>query len=213
MITIIRLNSQEEKDKFFEHILSRVIELRAGIRENGQLLYLTKRAKHDDVSLFVHTVDQDSLGDFMSDHLNKVEHITNIWVINLIKPIFYPLPRDTKNLKRFSLSLKVFPEKLNTVYQSIESSLSAGLKLVYKAYTFHLFGDSIQFSLLSGDEKTLYRHVTDVVNSIPGVLNTTVNLIDRTKPLVSYDDWKQYSATHGIVPSWNTESMVNQFQQ
>jgi hypothetical protein len=214
MITIIRLKSQEHKERFCDYIISQKDELQKGIEGKGRLLYLSQRAKHEDVSLFIHTLNPDVLGDFIADHLSKMEHITSSWVINMIKPIFYPLPRDTKHMKRFTITLKVFPKNLKDVYQNIASpSLPDDLKMAYIAYTCHLFGDCIQFSILAEKEEALEKYLTDVVNKIPGVLNTTVNLIERTMPLVSYDEWKQYSSKHRIVQSWDEELMVNQFQQ
>jgi len=214
MITIIRLKSQEKKEKICDYIMSQTNELQESIKGKGQLLYLSKRARHEDVSLFVHTVDPNVLGDFIAEHLNKIEHITGIWVINMIKPVFYPLPKDTKNMKRFTITLKVFTKNLKDVYQNIATAdLPGGLRMAYIAYTFHLFGDCIQFSILAENEETLNKYLTEVVNKIPGVLNTTINLIERTRPLVSYDEWKQYSSKHGIVSSWDEELMINQFQE
>jgi len=214
MITIIRLKSQEYKEKICDSIFSHKDELQKGIEGKGRLLYLSKRAKHEDVSLFIHTLNSDALGDFIADYLSKIEHITSTWVINLIKPMFYPLPKDTKDLKRFTITLKVFPKNLKDVYQNIATStLPKGLKMAYIAYTCHLFGDCIQFSILAEEEKALNKYLAEAVNKIPGVLQTTINLIERTRPLVSYDEWKQYSAKHGIIPSWNEEFMINQFQE
>lgn len=214
MISIIRIRSQEQKEWICEYIVSQKDYLQDGIEGKGQLLYLSNRAKHEDVSLFIHTVDEDALGDFIADHLNQIEHILSIWVINMIKPIFYPLPRDTKSMTRYTVTLKVYPKKLKETYQAIASSaLAEGLKMAYIAYTCHLFGDCIQFSILADNEERLKKHITGVINKMPGVLKSTVNPIVKTWPLVSYDEWKKYSFKHGIIPSWDAESMINQFQE
>jgi len=100
------------------------------------------------------------------------------------------------------------------VYQNIaHAALPDGLKMAYIAYTCHLFGDCIQFSILAEKKETLDKYLKDIVNRIPGVLKTTVNLIERTKPLISYKGWMLYSSEHGIVQSWDETLMVNQFQQ
>jgi len=213
MINIIRLQSQEKKEKICDVIMSQINELQDSIKGKGQLLYLSKRIKHKDVSLFIHTNDPGVLGDFIAEHLNFIENITDIWVINMIKPVFFPLPKDTKGMKRFTITLKVFPKKLKDVYQNVaNATLPESLKMAYIAYTFHLFGDSIQFSILADSEEVLNKYIAEVVNKLPGVLKTTINEIERTRPLVSYDEWKQYSSNHGIVPSWDEELMINQFQ-
>lgn len=214
MISIIRLKSQERKERICDLVMAQLDELQKSIKDKGRLLYLTKRAKHEDVSLFIHTVDPNFLGDFIAEDLNKIEHVTGIWVINMIKPIFYPLPKDTKNMKRFAISLKVFIKNLKDVYRNIATaSLPDGLKLAYLAYTFHLFEDSLQLSILTENEETLNNYLTGVVDKMAGVLRTTVNLIERTRPLISYDAWREYSSKHGIVPSWDENLMIGQFQE
>jgi hypothetical protein len=214
MINIVRLQSQETKENICDVIMSQINDLQESIKGKGQLLYLSKRIKHKDVSLFIHTSDPGVLGDFIAERLNNIENITDIWVINMIKPVFFPLPKDTKSMKRFTITLKVFPKKLKDVYQNIAAAtLPESLKMAYIAYTFHLFGDSIQFSILADSEEALNKYLAEVVNKLPGVVKTTVNEIERTRPLVSYDEWKQYSSNHGIVPSWDEELMINQFQE
>ena len=214
MISIIRLQSQEKKDRICDFVVAHLDELQESIKEKGQLLYLTKRARHEDVSLFVHTIDPAFLGDFVADSLNKIEHLTGIWAIHMIKPIFYPLPKDTRNMKRYAISLRVFIKNLKEVYENIAAAnLPEGLKMAYLAYTFHLFEDSLQLSILAENEGNLNSYLTSVVEKMPGVLRTTVNLIERTRPLVSYDTWREYSAKHGIVPSWDEKSMIGQFQK
>lgn len=213
MINIIRLQSQETKERICDVIMSQIDELQESIKGKGQLLYLSKRIKHKDVSLFIHTSNPGVLGDFISDHLNKIENITDIWVINMIKPIFFPLPKDTKDMKRFTITLKVFPSKLRDVYQSVASAtLPEGLLMAYIAYTFHIFGDSIQFSILADSEEALRKYIEETVSKLPGIVKTTINEIERTRPLVSYEEWKKYTSYHGLVPSWDEELMVNQFQ-
>ncbi len=213
MINIIRLQSQEQKERICDVIMSQINELQDSIKGKGQLLYLSKRIKHKDVSLFIHTSDPSVLGDFIAERLSKIDHITDIWVINMIKPVFYPLPKDTSDMKRYTITLKVFPKKLDDVYTYIANAeLPEGLKMAYVAFTFHLFGDSIQFSILAESEEELNNLLDGFVNGLPGVLKTTVNEIERTRPLVSYEEWKQYSSYHAIVPSWDEELMINQFQ-
>lgn len=212
MINIVRLQAQEQKERICDVIMSRIDELQDNIRGKGQLLYLSKRIKHRDVSLFIHTNDPSDLGDFIAEQLNNIEGITDIWVINMIKPVFFPLPKDTRDMKRFTITLKVFPKKLKDVYHSVASAtLPDGLKMAYIAYTFHLFGDSIQFSILADSDEILDRYIAQEINKLPGVLKVTVNEIERTRPLVSYEKWKEYASGHGLVPAWDDELMINQF--
>ena len=214
MISIVRLRSQERKEIICDSVMAHLEELQESIKGRGLLLYLTKRARHEDVSLFVHTADPDFLADFIAEDLSRIDHVTGIWAIHLIKPVFYPLPKDTKDLKRYAISLRVFTASLKDVYKEMAAArLPAGLKMAYLAYTFHLFEDSLQLSILAKNKEDLQTYLQDFVENIPGVLSTTMNLIERTRPLVSYEAWKQYATKHRIIPLWDEQSMIGQFQQ
>src|SRR4030043_1622594 len=209
MISIIRLQSQERKERICDFVMAQMDELQESIKGRGQLLYLTKRAKHEDVSLFIHTVDHDFLGDFIGENLTKIQHIPGIWVIHMIKPIFYPLPKDTRNMRRYAISLKVFTNNLKEVYQYMATAnLPDGLRMAYLAYTFHLFEDSIQLSILAENAEALDKYLAGTVEKMPEVLRTTMNPLVMTRPLVSYETWREYLARHGIVPSWGEKTLI-----
>lgn len=212
MISIVRMKAREKRETLWEHVVSQVEKLQDTVGRDGRVLYLTQRARHDDVSLFVHAAHPDVLAALIADELSKIEDVTDIWVINLLKPVFFPLPEDTGAMKRYAITLRVYPAHLEGVYERLSrSSLPAGLLMAYLAYTFHLFGDCLQFSVLAEDGAALETYLTEEVKTLPGVLQTTVHPIEKTKPLVSYEEWRDYSGRHSLVPSWNETHMVNQF--
>lgn len=213
MISIIRLLAQENREKTWDNFLDNLGFLKANIEGKGQLLYLTQRARHQDISLFVHVTDPNVIGDFISRDLSKIKDITSIWAIHLMKPLFFPLPKDTKDKIRFSITAKVFPANLDEVYQSLvkESPLN-DIQMAYIAFTMHLFEESIIFSLLADDEESIKKHLRQNINNMTGILNTTAYRIAKTKPLISYEAWKNYATQHSIIPSWDVHSMIEGFQ-
>ena len=131
---------------------------------------------------------------------------------NLFKPVFYPLPRDTKHFKRFAVTVNTVPRQTSEVYETLSTSAAPdGLVKTYLGYTFSSFGESVQFSLLAENDKAVEDYVSDVVERIPGVRRAHVFPIEMTKPLVSYDEWKEYSTRHSIVTAWDEEQMMEQF--
>lgn len=212
MIAIVRMKAREKRETLWEHVVSRVGNLQNRLGQDGRLLYLSQRAKHDDVSLFVHTARPEPLAALIANGLSKIEDLTDIWVINMLKPVFFPLPEDTGAMKRTAITVRVFPAHLVGVYESLSrAALPVGLLMAYLAYTFHLFGDCLQFSLLAQDEAALESYVAEKVKMLPGVLQTTLHPIAKTKPLVSYEEWREYSSRHSLVPSWNEGHMISQF--
>lgn len=229
MIGIVRILSEEEGKKLrdfvvahrkgariWDYIIEHKDELQSAIEGKGHMLYLTrlaKRARRGDVSLFVHMSELKELADFVANHLSKIEGVTNIWIVNLFKPMFYPLPKDTKGLKRFAITVNTVPQLTSEVYEALaESTLPDGLIKAYLGYTFSSFGESVQFSLLAEHDEAIKDYVSDTVAQIPGVKRTHVFPIEMTRPLVSYDEWKEYSTKHSIVTSWDDEQMLEHFK-
>ena len=135
MIGIVRILSEERGKKLrdfvvahkkgsriWNYIIEHKAELQAAIEGKGRLLYLTRLAKiskRGDVSLLVHMSEQNELADFVANHLSKIEGVTSIWIINLFKPVFYPLPRDTKHFKRFAVTVNTVPRQTSEVYETL----------------------------------------------------------------------------------------------
>lgn len=212
MIAIVRMKAQERPEKLWDYVISHTEELQEKLHERGRLLYISRRAKHEDVSLFIHVADSDILGSVIAEELGKINDLTGCWVIHMMKPVFFPLPRDTRKMKRYVITLRVFPSHLAEVYEGLlRVVVPQGIMLTYVTLTCHLYGDCLQFSALADDEDRLNRFIADKIRPLPGVLKTTSNYVERTKPLVSYDEWKKYSTLHSLIPRWNERLMVDQF--
>ena len=209
MIAIVRMKAQEQRDTLWEYLVEHSGELQGRLEQEGRLLFLSQRARHEDVSLFVHVADPDVLASLIARDLAKIEGMTGCWMINMLRPLFFPLPRDTSGMSRHAITVRASPPKLEEVYESLSrSEMPPGVLMAYLALTCHLYGDCLQFSVLAEDENALNQHLDESVRTLPGVLHLTVSLIERTKPLVSYDEWGEYSAAH---PSWDAAHMINQF--
>jgi hypothetical protein len=229
VIGIVRILSEEQGEKMrdfvaahrkgsriSDHIIDHKAKLQAAIEGKGHLLYLTrlaKRARRGDLSLLVHMNEPNELADFIANHLSKIDGITSIWVVNLFKPVFYPLPKDTKGLKRFVITTHCTPQMTSDTYDALaQAALPEGLMKSYLGYTFSSFGESVQFSILSENDVIVENYIADIVQHLPGVKRSHLYPIEMTKPLVSYEEWKDYSKKHSIVTSWDDEQMIAQFK-
>ncbi|MBI5359400.1 MAG: hypothetical protein HZA48_02330 [Planctomycetes bacterium] len=214
MIAIIRAQAQERKEKLWFDILERKDVFQKALADKGHLLYLSQRTKHSDVSIFIHAIDPNSIGDFIANELTVIPDITGLWIISLFKPIFYQLPKDTRDMKRYVITMKLFPSQLKNIYETLAASdFPAGVQKSYLAYTFHLFGDCLLLSVLAEHESQVMKDASEMLMKIPGVLSVHVNPIEKTHPLVSYEDWKTYATKYGIVQKWNHENMLQQFHK
>ena len=213
MISIIRMKAQENREKIWDNILDQLDNMKESIEGKGALLYLSQRARQQDASLFLHVIEPNTIGDFIIRELSNIQDITSIWAIHLMKPLFFPLPKDTEHLTRYTITTKVFPSRLSEVYETLVKQHPLDeVQMAYIAFTFHLFEESLIFSILAKDCNSVEKFVKKNLDIMPGVLGTHINTISKTKPLVSYKKWKEYALHHSIVPSWDTKNMIKNFQ-
>jgi len=214
MICIIRIQSLEKPELLWNEIIDHKDMLQQAISNKGKLLYISKRRKYNEVSLFVHVVDANILGDFVAQHLAKIPGVSGIWMINMMKPVFFPLPENASEMTRYTVTVKTYSPRLSEVYDCLLAlNPPEGIILTYLAYTCHLFGDCIQFSLLAKDVSALERYIHGYVNTIPGVLRTTVCEIEKTHPFISWNEWDEYITQSSTLVEYDAQYMVNQFQK
>jgi len=85
MIAIVRMKAQERRDMLWEYVVEHAGQLQGRLKHEGRLLFLSQRARHDDVSLFVHVADPDVLAGFIARDLAKIEGLTGCWMISMLK--------------------------------------------------------------------------------------------------------------------------------
>ena len=119
MICIIRIQAQEKPELLWNDVLLNKNRLQETLGTKGKILYLSKRRNYHEVSLFVHVADANILGCFIAQHLAKLEGVTGIWLINMLKPVFYPLPKGAAQMKRYTVTLKAYSPKLSEIYNAL----------------------------------------------------------------------------------------------
>ena len=211
MILIVRTSTDGDAEKMWSAIMAQKNSLQSALGKNGQLLYITKRADFNEASLFIHTKDFNSIINLVTEHLNTLDEVSAISIVYLIKPRFFPVPKDTYNLKRFILSLKVHPKSLKDVYKKLlNPNMPKGIRKVYYAFTFQHNNEALQYSLLAEDEESVQKYIAESIQSIDGIIKTEVHQAEKTKPFISYKEWLKYTSEGNDVPAWH-HYMENHF--
>jgi hypothetical protein len=195
MLIIIRIHSKGPIETIWDEIIRQQEAIQKAFADKCHILYLTKRQGFgNEANLFVDVSDDSTLSDLVVHHLAKIKDVENFIIHHLLRPKFYPLPRDTKEYKRFIINLKVEASYLADVYRKlINPSIPEGMKKVYFAFTFHHSSDCIQFSVLSKSEDVLREYVAEVIERLPGVVRTTIIPVERSKPFISYKTYQSLS--------------------
>jgi len=144
----------------------------------------------------------------------RLEGVTGIWVISMLRPIFFPLPEGTKGMKRFAITVAAFVPRLAEIHNKISKlNYPEGIFVTYLAYTCHTYGDCLQFSLLAKNETELKKFISEVVDKIPGVLRTTVCELEKNQPFITYEVWQKYASRSPFGENWGERDMIAQFSQ
>ena len=195
MISVIRLHSENKPELIWDFIMAQHEAMNARLGGKLRLLYATRRVKYGDVSLFVHADEMDAIGDFVLEDIGRMETVSGVWVFNLIKPKFFPVPEGTlPDLPRFTLTIHAYPRHLQSVYESLCSTPPAPeLVPAYIAYTFRTLGESVLCSVLAKDRKLVNQFKAKRVESLPGVMQVEIAEIQDTRRLLPRAEWEQYA--------------------
>jgi hypothetical protein len=177
-------------------------------------MYITKREKHEDTSLFIHSDNPNCFGDFVEKVLAPIPDVKDIWMFNLLNMKFFYIQESILDKwQRFVVTIKAPPNKFHEIYNKLKKLKPIDTAApVYIAYTFHMFGDSIMLSFMAKHEKYAKGYVNEYINCIPGVLRSTTTAIMKEERLTSPESWKLYVKSNllpreDIIPSNNPESI------
>ena len=211
MIAIILMTADEKAGSLFDNVVKQKDELQKALKESGRLLYITKRKEANGASIILHLKDQQIITDLISGYLGQIKGVLRIWVVPLFRPRFFPLPKDTKGMKRFVITLKVASDSFTSVYKHLlNPNMPDGLKKVYYAYTFQLYDNAMQLSLLADNDAILRKYIAEEINAIPGVLKSSIYEMEQTKPFITYDEWQAYAGEK--VPHSKWENMLTHIE-
>lgn len=204
MLAIVRVKTEQGSDVLWDYILENQEELEKEFEGRAKLVYITKRARHEDTSLFIKADDPDVLGDFVAKRIAKIKGVDAIWMFNPTNMKFFYIKESLLRARtRFVATIKAYPSEYENIYNSI-SNLPETSEIipVYLAYTFHLFTDSILFSFVAEDVESAQKFTAKNIGIMPGVLGTSLSTIKRQQCLSSEEEWKDHVRAHlrGMTP-------------
>jgi hypothetical protein len=198
MMAIVRIKTTNNNDLCWNHIKENHTELEKRFDNCVEIMYMSRRVKYNDISLFIQAGTPDCFGDFISKIIAKIPGVDEVWMFNMLNMKFFYIPEillDEWN--RFVVTIRTEPNKfeetyykLSTIYPTTEAAP------VYIAYTFHLFGDSIMFSFVAKDETAANKFVEENIKNIPDVFVTLQAGIQDQVRLTSPESWKLHVKTN-----------------
>lgn len=212
MLSIVRVRTGfQDIEVIWNHVIEHRRKLQEELGDKGKLVYATKRARHEDTSLFICADDIDTIGGFVARSVGNIAHADDLWTVHLMSPRFFHMPSGTpRDLKRFSITVKVCPNRCKEVYDAIARiSPTPEFVVSYLAYTFHLFTDSIMVSVMARSDEALGPFIRGNIRSLAGVTGTQISLIKKTQLLVSPEEWKEFAKNHRVPEGWEDRPRID----
>ncbi len=194
MLAIVRVKMRNGNNDLWDYIVENDNNIESEFNGEAKLMYITRRARHEDTSLFIRAKNPDILGNFVANNIATIEGADKIWMINLMGMKFFRTPEKLLDeWQRSVVTVRAYPSNFSEVYHAI-SGLQATPEAapVYLAYTFHLYGDSLMFSLVSKDMNAAQKYIENNIKSIPGIFGHTTTVIEKQQRLALKEDWKEY---------------------
>jgi len=186
---IARFKVKRGGEQVWEHIINNYKDWKSA---DIVPLYVTKRLSKGQTSFIVEARDSSTFADFLLERFSHLEAIEDYYVVNLMRPIFFPLPHEVAGLKRFTVELSCEKPTCKSVYECLSKikPTEEGI-ITYMAFTFLERGHDLILSVLSKDMETLETFLHQNVTSIEGVKNISVNEITKTLKLATMFEWKK----------------------
>jgi DNA-binding Lrp family transcriptional regulator len=194
MLAIVRVKMRNGNNDLWNYIVENDNTIESEFNGEAKLMYITRRARHEDTSLFIRAKNPDVLGNFVANNIATIEGADKIWMINLMGMKFFKIPEKLLDeWQRSVVTVRAYPSKYSDIYNSISNlAPNSDVAPVYLAYTFHLYGDSLMFSLVSKDVNSAQKFIEDNIKNLPGVFGHTTTVIEKQQRLAGKDDWKEY---------------------
>ena len=167
-----------------------------------KLLYMTQRHMQEDTSLIIDAECLDALVDFLVKHIAPLKYVRGFWILNMAKMRFFQIPAERSGeFSRYTVTLDVLPEYMNSVYEEI-SMLKPGRDIMvnYIAHTFQSFTASTMVSVLAVSRNHMEKWVEDCIKSLDGIMEAEITHISKTKRLVSHEEWLESVGAYLVAP-------------
>jgi hypothetical protein len=189
MMYIARFGVGEDNDELWDRVVQnpKILDT-PGVN----LLYMTRRQGHGDTSLIVDVNDCDNMANLVFKVTSLHPEVKTISTLSLMKPLFFPVPRGTPKLERFTLTIECDASRCNDIYEAIKGIRPTKENVItYIACIFREGGRSILMSVLSRSPEILEAMISQHIDTVNGIKATEVTRIDKTRKLASSEEWKR----------------------
>jgi len=197
MMALVRLHPKDDVEKLWNSVLADL-----GDFESKEITpFYASQSAQGFVSISLYAKNPDSIMEFVTQQICRIDGLSDSHTIPLIKLAFLPILKDTPaTMGRYTVEVKVHPQDYSSLYKSLlEKKYGSDLVLAYIAY---LFGEYDLFMSLVAEDQKQVEEFTKSMEKARRVIETRITPIRRTLLLARREDWDRFRARLLYRPSW-----------
>ncbi len=197
MMTLMRLYAKSDVERLWNSVLAEL----EGYDSKEITPFYASQSAQDFVTVSLYAKSPDSIMEFLTQQICRIDDLSDSHTIPLVKPAFLPILKDTPaTMERYTAEVKAHPKNYSKLYESlIENKYGRDLVLAYVAY---LFGEyDLLLSLLAKERKAAEEFMNSMKKT-GDAIETKITPIKRTVLLARREDWDRFRARLLHRPSW-----------
>ena len=185
MMIIVRLAPRSDLGKIWDYVENNVIKEEA--TKYVTPLYATQAEGMMSVGVMFDVKDPDDIAHFITESLSKCEECHHTNTISLMKPIFFPIPKNRpEKIQRYIIRIYIHPRYYKNTYQYlINYKYTKNLFPIYIAYSF---GDEdIVMNVAADSIQTAKDFVKEKIRSLEGANTVLLYPVVKAKRFASLE--------------------------
>ncbi|MFQ6061457.1 MAG: hypothetical protein ACE5KV_09255 [Thermoplasmata archaeon] len=195
MMLILRLHPKYELEKVWDFVDK---EFKDHPSKDVLPLFASHAENRNHVSVLIETESMDAIADLLVNQIAKCEEITRTRTITLMKPAFFPVPRDIpRGMSRFMVMLSVRPKSYSDVYNNL-IRMKRPLDIYFSYAAYSCGKEDVRISAIARDWDSLRAFVNKSVSTLKGVKSTTIMRIRRSMRLTTPKKWLEHQKKYAV---------------
>lgn len=185
MMIIVRLAPKSDLNKIWNYVENHIIKEES--TKYVTPLYATQAEGMMSVGIIFDVKDPDNISHFITESLSKCEECHHTNTISLMRPIFFPIPKDRpQKIQRYIIRIYTHPRYYKSIYDYlINYSYPKNLFPIYISYS--LGDEDIVMNVAAESKQTADDFVREKIRNLEGASTVILYPVVKAKRFASLE--------------------------
>ena len=185
MMIIVRLAPKSDLNKIWNYVENHIIKEES--TKYVTPLYATQAEGMMSVGIIFDVKDPDNISHFVTESLSKCEECHHTNTISLMRPIFFPIPKDRpQKIQRYIIRIYTHPRYYKSIYDYlINYNYPKNLFPIYISYS--LGDEDIVMNIAADSPQTVNKFVRENIRTLEGADSAMFYPVVKAKRFASLE--------------------------